>query len=86
LTDRTDRREFLLKLAKGAVYTAPVVRSLAAPTQLAAQVSPKMMMGMMMMFMFPMGFMFMKGKAFMGPFPGSPTEPTRIHPPWSSNE
>jgi len=84
LTDLTDRREFLLKLAKGAVYSAPVVRSLAAPSHLAAQVSPKM--GMMMMFMFSGGFMFMKGKAFMGTFPGSPTEPNRIQPPWSSDE
>lgn len=85
MTDRTDRREFLLKLAKGAVYTAPVVRSLAAPTHLAAQVSPKMM-GMKMMFMFPMGFMFMKGKAFTGPFRAPPAEPNRINPPWSSDE
>ena len=85
MTDRTDRRAFLLKLAKGAAYTAPVVRSLAAPRQLAAQVSPKMM-GMMMTSMFTMGFMFMKGAPFMGPFPGPSGEPTRVHPPWSSNE
>lgn len=31
------RREFLLKLAKGAVYSAPVVRTLAAPDGVAAQ-------------------------------------------------
>ena len=33
MTDQ-DRREFLEKLAKTAVYTAPVVYSLAAPTEL----------------------------------------------------
>ena len=32
-----DRREFLKKLAKSAVYTAPVVYSLAAPIELVGQ-------------------------------------------------
>lgn len=36
------RREFLLKVAKGAVYAAPVIRTLSAPESLSAQnVSPK---------------------------------------------
>ena len=33
----TDRREFLKKLAKGAVYAVPVVVSLAAPVDVAGQ-------------------------------------------------
>lgn len=36
MTDQ-DRREFLKKLAKTAVYTAPVVYSLAAPIELVGQ-------------------------------------------------
>lgn len=44
-----DRRAFLLKLAKTATYSAPLVRTLAAPTHVAAQgLSAKMMMNMMM--------------------------------------
>ncbi|MCZ6915770.1 MAG: hypothetical protein O7I93_03245 [Gemmatimonadetes bacterium] len=38
-----DRREFLKKLATGAVYTAPVMVSLAAPPALAGQGMPSMM-------------------------------------------
>ncbi|NIP60932.1 MAG: hypothetical protein GWM92_20940 [Gemmatimonadetes bacterium] len=34
------RREFLLKLAQGAVYAAPVVRTLTAPESVAGQVTP----------------------------------------------
>ena len=42
-----DRRSFLLKLAKTATYSAPLVRTLAAPTRVAAQgLSQKMMMVM----------------------------------------
>ena len=33
----TERREFLKKIAKGTVYVAPVVRSLAAPDPAHAQ-------------------------------------------------
>jgi len=33
----SDRREFLKKLAKGAVYAAPVVYSIAAPVDLVGQ-------------------------------------------------
>ena len=33
----TDRREFLKKLAKGTVYAAPVVKTLAAPDPAASQ-------------------------------------------------
>lgn len=40
-----DRREFLKKLATGAVYTAPVMVSLAAPPALAGQGPPSMMTG-----------------------------------------
>ncbi len=59
-----DRRTFLLKLAKTAVYSAPVIRTLAAPTHSAAQgLSPKMMMMNMMM----MGMMgMMMGMMMMG--------------------
>ncbi len=78
----TDRRAFLRKLAKGTVYAAPVIRSLAAPTSVAAQVSPKMMMQMMMF----MGFMFMMGNPFGGPVQLAPPEPTKVAPPWSPNE
>lgn len=34
------RREFLLKLAQGAVYAAPVVRTLTAPESVAGQTTP----------------------------------------------
>jgi len=34
------RREFLIKIAKGSVYSAPVIRSLAAPDGLSAQANP----------------------------------------------
>lgn len=34
------RREFLLKLAQGAVYAAPVVRTLTAPESVAGQANP----------------------------------------------
>lgn len=34
------RREFLLKLAQGAVYAAPVVRTLTAPESVAGQATP----------------------------------------------
>jgi hypothetical protein len=33
----TDRREFLKKLAKGAVYAGPVIVSMAAPTDVTGQ-------------------------------------------------
>jgi hypothetical protein len=36
MTDRA-RREFLKKLAQGAVYAAPVIRTVAAPLEVAAQ-------------------------------------------------
>ena len=38
-----DRREFLKRLATGAVYSAPVIVSLATPPTLAAQGPPSMM-------------------------------------------
>lgn len=34
------RREFLLRLARGAVYAAPVVRTLSAPESVAGQTTP----------------------------------------------
>ncbi|MFP3947791.1 MAG: hypothetical protein ACLFWG_03605 [Longimicrobiales bacterium] len=34
------RREFLVKIAKGSVYSAPVIRTLAAPEGLSAQANP----------------------------------------------
>lgn len=39
MSDET-RREFLLRLARGTVYAAPVVRTLAAPERLAGQANP----------------------------------------------
>lgn len=41
----SSRREFLVKLAKGAAYTAPVVVSMAAPESLMAQASVSHKMG-----------------------------------------
>ena len=42
-----DRRDFLKRLAKGAVYAAPVVVSMAAPVHLVGQgMGASMMMGM----------------------------------------
>ena len=42
-----DRRKFLLAVAKGAVYTAPLIRTLVAPASLhALQASGEMGMGM----------------------------------------
>lgn len=34
------RREFLIKMAKGSVYSAPVIRTLTAPDGLSAQANP----------------------------------------------
>lgn len=34
------RREFLIKIAKGSVYSAPVIRTLSAPERLSAQANP----------------------------------------------
>ena len=48
MTDQ-DRREFLEKLAKTAVYAAPVVYSLAAPTELIGLVKGDKSGGMVMM-------------------------------------
>ena len=41
-----DRREFLIKVATGAVYAAPVIRTLTAPRALTAQTTGKGDMGM----------------------------------------
>lgn len=50
-----DRRAFLLKLAKTATYSAPLIRTMATPAHAAAQgLSQKMMMNMMMMNMMNM--------------------------------
>ena len=40
-----DRREFLKRLVKGSVYSAPVIRTLATPPELAAVVQSSMKMG-----------------------------------------
>ena len=43
-----DRRKFLLAVARGAVYTAPLIRTLVAPASLhALQASGEMGMGML---------------------------------------
>lgn len=39
------RREFLIKIAKGSVYSAPVIRTLAAPEGLSAQANPSQKSG-----------------------------------------
>ena len=44
-----DRREFLIKVATGAVYAAPVIRTLTAPRALTAQTTGKGDMGMGML-------------------------------------
>lgn len=77
------RRDFLLKLAKGAAYAAPVVASMSAPERLLAQVSPSQKMG---------GMAMGKGKpnAVSGftadptLAPGSKTAPWTVAPPGSS--
>ncbi len=49
-----DRRKFLLAVARGAVYTAPLIRTLVAPASLhALQASGKMGMGMGMLVVTP---------------------------------
>ncbi len=40
-----DRREFLKKLAKGSVYSAPVIRTLATPPELMAVTQSSMKKG-----------------------------------------
>ena len=45
----TDRRAFLKAIAKGTVYAAPVVRTLAAPASASGQAPPSQKMQMMNM-------------------------------------
>ncbi|MEZ4416295.1 MAG: hypothetical protein R3E10_11170 [Gemmatimonadota bacterium] len=82
MSDPSDRREFLRRIAKTSAYAAPIIRTLAAPTHASAQVSPKMM-GMGMMTMFFKGNMFMKGMPFMFPFRASPPPTPSPPAPWS---
>lgn len=44
-----DRREFLIRMARGAIYAAPVVHTLAAPDSASGQAPPSQKMQMMNM-------------------------------------
>jgi len=75
----TDRREFLKKLAKGAVYSAPVIYTMSTPRELRAIVTSGM-------------FMFNSARAsdqtpeIRAPWEGSsqPTSPWQEPAPWSA--
>jgi len=45
----SDRRTFLIRMAKGAMYAAPVVHTLAAPESASGQAPPSQKMAMMNM-------------------------------------
>ena len=69
-----DRRDFLVKLAKTAAYSAPIIRTLATPTHLAAQGLSQKMMNMMNM----MNMMMNMG-GLDSPSPFAPAQPRA---PW----
>lgn len=65
-----DRREFIKKIAKGMVYSAPVIASLAAPKPVMASHKPGHIMGGMM-----------SAPATFSPAPVDPASPGAIPPP-----
>ncbi len=67
-----DRRDFLIKLARTAAYSAPIIRTLATPSHLAAQGLSQKMMNMMNMMMMNMG----------GADSPSPFAPAQPRAPW----